>query len=271
MAYDFESELKRVKDYYKGDRLQQRFSALITGESGSGKSFLASTCRFPVHMDSFDPGGTKGLRTWIQRGDIVADTRWENEDPFKPSVFAEWKRTFEIRRKINYFDQFGTYYLDSATTWADSIMNEQLGSVNKAGEAPKWNRDYTPQKIQMINYIKQMMTLPCDFILTGHLKTMEEVLGQTKEGSDLKRIYYRFMAVGQAMVIIPLQFDELYVMTGTETSSGTKRQLLTDAQGKYIARSRLKGDGKLNSVEEPNIKALLKKIGLNWEDKPRLS
>ena len=270
MAYDYTSELNRVKDYYNSDALQQRFSALVTGESGSGKTYLASTCRFPVHIDSFDPGGTKGLRKWIASGDIVADTRWESEDPFKPAVFDEWKKTVEIRFRTGYFNHFGTYFLDSATTWADSIMNAQLGSVDKAGEAPKWNRDYTPQKIALINYVKKFMTLPCDFILTGHLKTLEEVLGQTKEGSDIKKVSYRFMAVGQAMVIIPLQFDELYVMYGEETSSGVKRKLLIDAQGKYVARSRLKGGGKLNSTEDPDIKKLLKKIGLNWEDKPKV-
>jgi hypothetical protein len=99
---------------------------------------------------------------------------------------------------------------------------------------------------------------------------MEEVLGQTKDGNDIKRIYYRFFTTGQAMVTIPMQFDELYVMIGSESSSGTKRELLIESQGKYIARSRLKGSGMLNDKEEPNIRKILKKVGLQWEDKPKL-
>jgi hypothetical protein len=73
------------------------------------------------------------------------------------------------------------------------------------------------------------------------------------------------------MVTIPMQFDELYVIQGTETSSGIKRELLIDSQGKYVARSRLKGDGQLSDKEEPNIKKILKKIGLPNEDKPKLT
>lgn len=270
MAYDAKAELKRVREYYSQDKLQKRFSALITGESGSGKTFLASTCRFPVHIDSFDPGGTKCLRKWIEKGDIVADTQWEREDPYDPKVFGEWMKTVDIRLRSGYFDMFGTYVLDSASTWGDAVMNYQLGKADHAGEAPKWNRDYTPQKTYMINYIKKMMNLPCDFILTGHLRQFEEVLGQTKEGSDIKRVYYRFFTTGQAMVTIPLQFDELYVLQGKATASGLKRELLIESQGQFIARSRLKGDGVLSDKEEANVRALLKKIKLPWEDKPKL-
>jgi len=46
--------------------------------------------------------------------------------------------------------------------------------------------------------------------------------------------------------------------------------MLIDAQGTYIARSRLKSDGKLKDIEEPDIKKLLKKIGKSTEDKPKL-
>jgi hypothetical protein len=270
MAYDAKKELKRVREYYASDPLQKRFSALITGESGSGKTFLLSTARFPIHIDSFDAGGTKSIRKWIASGDIIADTQWEREDPYDPKVFGEWMRTIDIRLSSGYFNMFGTYALDSASSWGDAVMNYQLSKAEHAGEAPKWNRDYTPQKTYMINYIKKLMNLPCDFILTGHLKTLEEIIGTTKEGNDIKKISYRFFTTGQAMVTIPMQFDELYVIRGEETSSGVNRQLLIDSQGKYIARSRLKGDGRLSDKEDPNIKKILKKIGLNWEDKPKL-
>ena len=271
MAYSKLDELKRVQAYYDSDRLQNRFSALVTGETGSGKTFLVRTARQPIHVDSFDPGGTKCLMDMIRAGKVVADTQWENEDPYAPSVFGEWMKTVDIRMRTGYFDMFGTYVIDSASSWGDAAMNYQLGRVEHAGEAPKWNRDYTPQKTYMINYIKKMMNLPCDFILTGHLRAIEEVMGQTKEGSDIKRVKYRFFTTGQAMVTIPMQFDELYVMVGKETSKGIKRELLIDAQGVYVARSRLKGDGKLNEIEETDIRKLLKKIGLDWENKPALS
>lgn len=270
MPYDYKSELKRIKDYYDNDPLQKRFSALVTGPTGVGKTFLLSTARKPIHIDSFDPGGSKCLRTWIKKGDVIADTQWEQEDPYAPSVFGEWMKTIDIRLEVGYFKHFGTYCLDSATTFGDAIMNYQLNSQNRPGEAPKFTRDYTPQKILMINYIKKLMALPCDFIMTGHLKEMDETVGETKNGEVIKKYFYRFMATGQAVVTIPLQFDEIYVLDTEETSNGLKRKLIVEAQGKYLARSRLKAEGKLNDMEDADIKKLLKKIGLDWEDKPKL-
>jgi len=274
--YDIKTEIKKIRDYYASDPLQQRFSALITGQIGVGKTFLSRTARKPVHIDSFDPGGTKCVRKWIKEGSIIADTRWEREDPYDPTVFGEWMKEVKFRLEQGYFNMFGTYWLSSATTWGDAAMNYQLAGAGKidaksrAGEAPKFTRDYTPQKIMMINHIKKFMTLPCDFIMEGHLRTFEEVKGETKQGSEIKSVKYRFFTTGQAMVTIPMQFDEIYVLKGYDVSGGVKRVLLTDAQDEYLARSRLRADEKLSVEEEPDIKALLKKIGLSWEDKPAL-
>jgi hypothetical protein len=271
MAYDYTNELKRVRDYYAGDPLQKRFSALVTGGIGAGKTYLLHTARRPVHIDSFDPGGTKCLRELIAKGDIVADTEWESEDPMNPDKFAKWMRAIDIRLQSGYFDHFGTYCLDSATTWGDAVMGYQLKGAGRAGEAPKWSHDYVPQKVFMTNYIRKLMSLPCDFILTGHLREIEEVLSvDVKTGVQRKNVEYRFYTTGQAVLTIPLLFDEIYVLLGEMSSSGVKRTMLIDSQGKYIARSRLRANGKLNSAEEPSIKELLKKIGLNWEDKPKL-
>ncbi len=280
MPYDPMTELKKVKDYYASDPLQKRFSALVCGGTGSGKTFLLRTARFPVHIDSFDPGGTKCLRPWIESGDVIADTRWENEDPYNPSVFKEWMRATDIRIQQGYFNIFGTYALDSLTTFGDSAMNFQLvdplkkdGShekVSRAGEPPQYRKDYTPQKVHIVNRVKKLMTLPCDFFLMAHLNAVEEVTGTTRMGDPIKKTIYRLLVTGQAVVTVPLQFDELYVILGKETSSGIDRELLIDAQGKYTARSRLKSKGFLGIKEPPDVKALLKKVGLSCEDKARL-
>lgn len=272
MAYDYTEELKRVKSYYNGDQLQKRFSALVTGETNAGKTFLLRTARKPIHIDSFDPGGTKCLRDLIEKGDIVADTQWEADDPFKPDKFAEWMKAIDIRLKIGYFDHFGTYALDSATTWGDAVMNYQLAGRGQAGESPNWGKDYVPQKTYMQNYIKKLMRIPCDFILTGHLRENRKVLSiDPKTGITRDEVNYRFYTTGQAVVTIPLLFDEIYVITGTDgRGRAPERKMLIDSLGTYIARSRLKANGKLDAVEEPDIKKLLKKIGLDWSDKQRL-
>jgi len=272
MSYDYKAELKRVKDYYEGDPLQKRFSALITGETNAGKTFLLRTARKPIHIDSFDPGGTKCLMDYIKKGDIVADTQWEADDPFKPNKFAEWMKSCDIRFQTNYFEHFGTYVIDSATTFGEAVMNYQLAGRNAQGESPNWGKDYVPQKTFMQNYIKKLMRIPCDFIMTGHLREVRKVLSiDSKTGVVREDVKYRFYTTGQAVVTIPLLFDEIYVLIGEDgRGRAPERKMLIDSLGTYIARSRLKAESKLNPVEEPDIKKLLQKAGLNWEDKPKL-
>ncbi len=271
MAYDAAAELARVRKYYQGDPLQKRFSALITGETNAGKTYLLRTARLPVHIDSFDPGGTKGLRDMIVSGDIVADTRYENDDPFEPKAFADWMKATDVRFQIGYYKQFGTYCLDSATTFGEAVMNYGLGEKGRSGETPQMRHDYMPQKTYITNYIRKLMSLPCDFILTGHLREMRKVLSvDTKTGVIREEVKFRFYTVGQAVVTIPLLFDEIYVITGRQGSSGPQREMLIDSLGDYIARSRLKSKGLLNAIEPPDIKAILKKSGFACEDKPRL-
>jgi hypothetical protein len=272
MAYDYKNELSKVKEYYTGDALQRRFSALVCGETNAGKTYLLRTARRPIHVDSFDPGGTKCLRDLIASGDVIADTQWEADDPFNPDKFAKWMKATELRFQIGYYDNFGTYCLDSATTWGDAVMNYGLAASGHAGESPRMRQDYNPQKVHMVNYVRKLMSLKCDFILTGHLRTDEELLSvDASTGIQRKDVKYRFYTTGQAVVTIPLLFDEIYVIRGAgEGRDGPKREMLIDSLGKYIARSRLKANGKLEAIEPPDIRALLKKVGLDWQDKPKL-
>ncbi len=272
MAYDSAAELKRVRDYYKGDSLQKRFSALITGETNAGKTYILRTVRRRVHVESFDPGGTKCLRDLVASGDVIVDTRYENDDPFDPKAFADWKKAVDVRFQIGYFKQFGTYCLDSATTFGMAVMNYQLGSKGRQGESPQMRVDYNPQKTDMTNYFRKLMNLPCDFILTGHLREIRKVISvDTKTGITHDEIKYRFYTTGQAVVTIPLLFDEIYVITGKTGREGVNREMLIDSVGEYIARSRLRMKGiPLDATEPPDLKAILKKAGFDCEDKPKL-
>jgi len=284
---DYKNELEAIKSYYAGDKLQKRFSALITGETNAGKSFILRTARLPIHIDSFDPGGTKCLTHDPKNpksnkyaclctpdnpeGQIIADTQWEDDDPFNPDKFDKWMKAIERRFLLKYFDNFGTYVIDSATTWGDAVMRFGMKKKNKAGEVPNMRHDYMPQKIHMENYIKKLMRIPCDFIVTGHLREIKKLIRiDSKTGISTEEIKYRFYTTGQALITIPLLFDEIYVIVGKEGRDGPKREMLVDSLGTYVARSRLKGNGKLSAIEPPDIKAILKKCGFDSKDKAKL-
>ena len=251
--------VKDVDDYYKSDKKQETFNLLLLGEKGSGKSYSARTCRKPVHIDSFDPGGTKNLKPWIEKGEIIVDTRYESENPNKPTAYAEWKKNWTKRLKAGYFDYIGTYILDTSTTFSDAIINWVMAKDGLAGSVPRFTKDYQPQKIELRNRIKEMCDLPCDFIMTGHLTSnKDEVSG---------KITNRFMTTGQGTVIIPQLFDELYVATTKLKGSEVQYYFLTARTGSDLAATRI-GTGKFDLYEKPDIKYLLKKAGLPYEDKP---
>lgn len=262
MSLDIKKEAEELRRLYKEDPRSSKFNVLILGETGTGKSEIFKTARTPVHMDSFDPGGTKGLVDEINKGDIIADISYEVENPYKPKQFKSWKYDFDHREKSGYFAQFGTYGLDSSTMWAACIMNRIQEKDGRAGEPPKWAKDYDPQKIIIRNWIKRILALPCDVIVTGHLEPIED-----KVTDEIK---WRYMTTGKGTIIIPLEFDEIWVTHTKEKSSGLTYQIITKATGPYLAASRMGKGGIFDTYEVPNIKALLKKAKRDYQDKPKL-
>jgi len=254
---------KELAEKYKNDKKQQTFNLLLLGEMGSGKTFLVRTARKPIHIDSFDPGGSKGLEDYIAKGDIIVDSRFESEKPMKPFAFNDWKAIMDTRVREGYFDHIGTYMLDSSTSWSKAIMNSILKKAGLAGTAPRFTKDYTPQKVAIENSIYECLDLPCDFILTGHLEPF-------KDESDGGRVRFRYMTTGKGALVIPTLFDEIWVCDPKDSSNGVEYRILTQNTGTITCRSRLAKEGLLNQYEKPDIKAILKKAKRSCEDKPKL-
>lgn len=259
MPLDIKKEFEEIRKMYDSQAQQKSFNALIYGDFGTGKTRLLKTCRLPVHVDSFDPGGTKTIRDDIAGGKVLADVRYEVEDPMKPTAFALWDKEYHRRKRDGYFEQIGTYVIDSATTWASAAMNVVLQKASRLG-GPPYQQDYLPAMSMIENAIKDMATLPCDTILTAHLDVdKDEATG---------RMFVGPLFVGKLKQRIPLLFDELYCAQTKNTSAGVVFSLLTRSDGIFKARTRLGKEGLFLTNEEPNIKALLKKAGYPTDDKP---
>lgn len=271
-----QNEAMELQKMYQTDPRQNSFNLLLLGESGSGKTVLSSTARKPIHIDSFDPGGAKHLMPLVNKGEVIVDARWEAEDtekgvinkpaggpPGKDFAYPIWKKEFERRLAMGYFENLGTYVLDSSTTWSMAIMNWILSKAGIAGEAPRFTKDYGPQKIEIQKMIKKCLDLPCDFILTGHLEAeKDELIGKVK---------YKYMVTGKAEIIIPLLFDEIWVcMSEQKGMKDVEYKVLTKKNGFYPGATRI-GLDKFDTFEDPNIKALLKKAGRDNSDKPLLT
>lgn len=269
---EIKMEAEKLKDLYEKDPRTSSFNAIIYGGLGSGKTSLLRTCRLPLHVDSFDPGGTKVLKgdailngknypDEMSRGNIIADTRFEVEDPMFPASAKLWDDEFHRRLKLGYFNEIGTYAIDSMTTWSQVIMYDVMKKAGRAGGTPQQN-DWLPQMTVIENAMRAFLSLPCDCILIGHdAADKDEATG---------RMFVSLMITGKLSRRVPLLFDEIYMATTKETSKGIDYQLLTKSTGLFTARSRLCTKGQIAVYEPADIKAILKKAGMSTEDKPSL-
>lgn len=238
---------------------------LIYGDFGTGKSSLAATAPKPVFIDSFDPGGTKTtlLRDAIERGDVIVDNTWERDSWKAPKVFRNWEQEMFDRERAGFFSLFGTYVLDSITSWSAYLMYEILRKGNqksgsRVGQTPEI-KDYLVQKMTAVDWINRIMAYPCHVIITGHIGLdKDEITGKMETGLLLANKLSREL---------PNAFDEKYV---TLAGKGNSYTLLTRNDGYYRAETRM-GGGIFAEHEEPNIQKLLKKANRNWQDRPALS
>ena len=254
---DIKKELDTLNTLYIEKAQNKTFNALIYGPMGSGKTRLAMTCRAPILIHSFDPGGTKTIRDEIGKT-IFADTRYEQEDPAMPSAFAAWDLEYHRLKKAGLFAGIGTYIIDSATTWSAAAMNVVLKKAGRPGGVP-FQQDYLPAMVMIENAIKDMISLPCDCILLCH----EDVDKDEASG----KMFVGPLFVGKLKVRVPLLFDEIYMATTKETSNGVSYSLLTRNTGLYRARTRLGSNNRFETYEQPDIKALLAKAGFDTADR----
>ena len=258
MTLDIKKELSDLQTMYNDNARTTSFNALIYGGMGTGKTNCARTCRKPVLIHSFDPGGTKTVRDEVEKGTIYVDNRFEVEDPMNPTAFASWDKEYHRLKQGGMFDKIGTFIIDSATTWSGSAMNVVLKKAGRQGGTPQQN-DYLPTMVMLENAIKDITSLPCDVILICHEDTdKDEATG---------RMFVGPLFIGKLKYRIPILFDEIYYACTKETSAGVTYHFLTRATGLYKARTRLGKGGVFDTYEAQDIKGLLKKAGYSIEDK----
>lgn len=245
-------EVERIREVYK-DGLSKSYNVLVYGDTGTGKTTLISTCRKPILLHSFDPGGTLSIRKHIESGDIIADTRWESRD----ASWDTWEKEFFRLKKEGMFDIVATYAIDSLTTLGQLAMAKVLKVAGRSNGVP-FQQDYLPQMTMLENVIREILSLPCDVIVTAHPDSeKDEVTG---------RLFLGPMVTGKLKVRLPLLFTEIYVTQSKQVPNGTEYSLLTRATSLHKARTRV-GAGVFDMNEKPDIKYLLKKAGLPCEDK----
>ena len=260
MTSKIADEFRTIRELYESNPNKDTFNALIYGYMGTGKTQVIGTARKPVLIHSFDPGGEKVLVDKIKKGQVMVNSEFQNEDAKKPTSYRAWEREFDRLRKIDgFFEGIGTYAIDSVTTWSEALMNAILKENGRSAGTPQM-QDYLVQINTLRDAIKLITSLPCDVILTGHVDSeKDEVTGRVTTG---------VMITGKLKEKLPLLMDEVYMAVTKESSKGVEYSLLTRNTGLYKARTRLGRSGIFDTYEEPNLKVLMEKAGLDASDKP---
>lgn len=262
---NIEKEIAAIQDMYTAKEENKRVTFLIYGDTGTGKTRSLITAPGRVLLDSFDPEGTKTIKNYIATKEfpdrkIIADTRWETEDPFNPAVYLKWAAEYDRRKKTGFFNHFrgGTYALDSGTTWTSAIMGRELKRAGRTGGPPQQN-DYLPVMQITENIIKDMAAnLPCTLIFICHEDVSKD------EATGKMRIAP--LLIGKSQMRIPLLFSEIYAAQSKETAKGTEYSFLTRNTGMYKARTRIGAEGLFDMYEKPDFTYLLKKAGYKVEE-----
>lgn len=235
---------------------------LVYGASGTGKTFSLRTARKPIFVDSFDPGGSVVLADLVLKGEAVVRTEFETEDPKRPTAFAKWDASLDPIEKDGLMKNFGTYVLDSATTWGQACLNLVMQKAGRAGGTPQQN-DWYPQMVLMEAAVRRIFKFPCDVIFICHEDTMKDGI--------IDKLYRSPMLTGKAKTRIPLLFSEVYYSHTKRSSKGTEFLWQLQSDNTNQAKSRLCGLARKNLDFQPqNYHALMDALQRPYHDKQNL-
>lgn len=246
---------------HEGERKTTSF--LTLGISGSGKSVLLSTCPKPIVVLSFDPTGWESYKklVWSKDnpdGTIFVDSRYEVDKPKAPTAFKMCEAEINRLHAKGIFEKIGTFGIDSGTNFINSLLYEVARQEGHTGDI--WLDDYKKAGIYLISKLQEIIAFPCHFYMTGHLEIFKDEL----QGG----VHSSIMAPGRMKTTIPGLFSEIYICQTEVKQDGTaKYTLSTVGTRTLVARTRI-GRDVFKPIMEPNIQAMLKQVGYDWEDKP---
>jgi len=219
-------------------------------------------------VHSFDPGGTDVLLDHGELPEGFAIERFEDDLPNHPEAYTKWEARFNELGRAGMFKYIGTYCLDSTTTFSTSMIWQILkkeGRIQRSAMTSQTDDKQYGMRIQdwgclltnFIAVVRSINSLPCHTILMGHIDRDRDEVTQ----GFVKTI----LLPGQSKAQIPILMPEVYYLIGKATPTGFTRMLLTQYDGEFRGTTRM-GKNCFQREETPDIRALLKKAGFDWED-----
>lgn len=233
---------------------ENSFSALLLGESGTGKTIMCETLPGKTLIHSFDPRGLESIEQTIKEKDILPDIRWEKSTASRPLAGA-WQQEFNRLKRNNLFKEFDNYVIDSYTFFSQMFI-DQIAKENGRSNGLLQIQDWQILGNTIKDTLKECCALPCRFILTAHIipLTEEDMTGKKRT------IAYTIYANPKLQLYIPALFSEVYCLRTKTVGNKPTRELITDRYQNYLSKTRKGRDGKFDLIEKPDFGVLLKKL-----------
>jgi phage nucleotide-binding protein len=217
----------------------QKLKLFIYGESGAGKTTLASTVPVKTLVISAESGllSLKGKN--IDYVDITVDS-----DGKSIPLAMRWKRLGEVLEHLTTQDNdYECIYLDSLTEMGQCLIEYLKTKYTDAKDTIKM---YGENSDRMKSMIKAFRDLPGKHVVMVALSKIDkDENGKRFFGVDL---------IGKAADQCAAFFDEVFFLGVTEDK---KRVLVTNKTEKVIAKDR---SGRLSEVEPADLNVVFGKI-----------
>ena len=239
---------------------KRKFTCLTFGPSSSGKSFAIKTLPAPIHVFSFDPGGSEPLYNEIQNGRITVD-RFEELSYKDPQCLRNFEKAYTEEKAMGLFDYVNCVVLDSLTMYMQACMYHVLKERKKVGEQPgklEWGMSNT----MVMKMINELMTLPCHLVLIAH----EDIKDDEKRGLLTRTI----VANKGVQLLVPALFTEIYYQKSDFKKGARVNTFTTVPVDELISRTKIGGGALLEAKEPADYSVVMKKLGFDVTDKTLL-
>lgn len=214
---------------------------LVFGNSGSGKTCLAAGFPTPMLYLDFDGKVDSARAHWLSRDPV----RLNEIDVRQLHANAQANPIIQLERIINEelipqekagAMKFKTLVLDSLTTFSAQVLKyivESNPSINrvvtKQGKQPGM-QDYGILKREFAKLIPNLLALPCNVVMLGHIATdKDEITGELVRGPLMDGSFAREL---------PIYFKEVWRSYVDEKG---KHFAQTKSDSKYSCRSQIPG------------------------------
>ncbi len=222
------------------------YKILLAGDTGSGKTSQFETMPGPRYAHIFDPAAHNSLT--LKEGEydnffpspsdlsIMPRKDHAGEKGKAPSLYVRWATKFQQQVNSGFFDNVGSFMLDSATLLGLALLSHQrfLGGKDE-------RRDHLLAGEVMVEALWLVFTLPCHVLVTMHTKHVEEKVGEAKTGRTTNRL----TVPGASQLMLPRLTSACLYTSLVESKAGPRYHILTRPQPKWPSVRTPRGWGEL--------------------------